>query len=127
MKGQLKASTPEEYIEQLTEPRKSEIAALDAMMRKAAPKARRFIQDGILAYGARILKYADGREVNWYQIGIASNENYISLYVGREGQKFKEALPKANIGKGCVRFKKLSDQDPAALKQLIRDSLKARA
>ncbi len=62
MKGQLKASTPEEYIEQLAEPRKSEIAALDAMMRKAAPKARRFIQDGILAYGSRAVaaRRADG-------------------------------------------------------------------
>jgi len=36
MKGQLKVKTPEEYIAQLAEPRKSDIAALDAMIREAA-------------------------------------------------------------------------------------------
>ena len=36
MKGQLKASTPEEYIAQLKEPRKSDIAALDTLVRKTA-------------------------------------------------------------------------------------------
>ena len=36
--------------------------------------------------------------------------------------RYKEALAKANIGKSCVRFKRLSDLDTAALKKLIRES-----
>jgi uncharacterized protein YdhG (YjbR/CyaY superfamily) len=91
MKGQLRASTPAEYLAQLEEPRKTEVAALDALIRKVAPKLEPFIHIGILAYG----------------------------------------LPKAKIGKGCVRFKRLGDLDPAALKKLIREgaaeSKKARA
>jgi len=36
MKGQLKVKTPAEYIARLKDPRKSEIAALDALIRKTA-------------------------------------------------------------------------------------------
>lgn len=112
MKGQLRASTPEEYIAQLDEPRKTEVAGLHALVRKTAPRLAPFIQIGILAYG---------REGAWFRIGIASNKNYISLYVGSRASRYKDALPKANIGKACVRFKKLGDLDQTALTKLIRE------
>ncbi len=130
VKGQLKVSTPAEYIAQLDEPRKSDVAALDALIRKTAPKLEPFIQMGMLAYGPYHYKYASGREGDWFRIGIASNKNYISLYVaactdkGYVAETYKKALPKASIGKSCVRFKRLSDLDPASLKKLIREGAK---
>ena len=125
MKGQLKASSPEEYLAQLEEPRRGEVAALDALIRKTAPHLKPFVQMGILAYGPYHFKYASGREGDWFQIGVASNKNAISLYICRTDaqgyipERYKAELPKANIGKSCVRFKRLSDLDPAALKRLI--------
>src|SRR6201995_4602030 len=104
MKGQLKAATPAEYIAQLEEPRKADVVALDAMIRKAAPKLEPFVHIGILAYGPYRYKYDSGREGDWFRIGVASNQNYISLYVS-SAEQFKEALPKAKVGKSCVRFK----------------------
>jgi len=133
MKGQLKVSTPSEYIAKLEEPRKSEVAALDALIRKTAPKLAPFVQSGILAYGACHYKYESGREVDWFRIGVASNKNYISLYVcagdhtGYIAERYKEALPKANIGRSCVRFKRLVDLDKAALKKMIREGAQAAA
>ena len=127
MKGQLKASTPAEYLAQLDEPRKSEVAALDALIRKTAPKLTPFIHIGILAYGPWHYKYASGREGDGFRIGVASNQNYISLYVCAEDEKgsvaerHRAALPKAKIGRSCVRFKRLSDLDQAALVKLIRE------
>ena len=127
MKGQLKASTPAEYLAQLDEPRKSEVAALDALIRKTAPKLVPFIHIGILAYGPWHYKYASGREGDGFRIGVASNQNYISLYIcaGDEkdyvAERHKAALPKAKIGRSCVRFKRLSDLDQTALVKLIRD------
>jgi hypothetical protein len=123
MKGQLKVSTPAQYIAKLKEPRKTEVAALDRLIRRAA-KLKPFIQAGMLAYGHSRLKYADGREVDWFRIGVASNAAYISLYVSGAA-RHKKALPKANIGKCCVRFKRLSDLDQAALKNMIRESARA--
>lgn len=127
MKGQLKASTPAEYLAKLDEPRKSEVVALHALIRKTAPKLAPFVHGGILAYGPWHYKYASGREGDWFRIGVASNKNYISLYIcaatekGYVAERYKEALPKANIGRSCVRFKRLSDLDLAALKKMIRE------
>jgi hypothetical protein len=127
MKGQLNVPTPAEYIAKLNEPRKSEIATLDRIIRKLAPKLAPFIRAGMLAYGPWHYKYDSGREGDWFRIGLASNKNYISLYIlATDGktyvtEKFKKALPKANIGKSCVRFKRLSDLDEAALEKLIRE------
>ncbi len=127
MKGQLNVSTPAEYIAKLEEPRKSEVAALDALIRKTAPKLERFIQMGILAYGRWQIKYAGGRIGEWMRIGVASNANYISLYTcGGAGKRHKKDLRKAKIGGGCVRFKRLSDLDQKALQRMILDCAKAK-
>ena len=130
MKGQLKVGTPAEYLAKLDEPRKSEVAALHKMIRKLAPKLAPFIHFGMLAYGPWHFKYESGREGDWFRIGLASNKNYISLYIcAMDGktyvaEKFKKQLPKANVGKSCVRFKRLSDLDQTALAKLIREGAK---
>ena len=131
MKGQLKVSTLAEYIAALDEPRRGEVAALDALIRKSAPKLKPFIYMGMLGYGPYHYKYASGREGDSCRIGVASNENYISLYIcltdanGYIPERYKQALPKAKIGKSCVRFKRLSDLDPNALKHMIREGAQA--
>ena len=130
MKGQLKVGTPAEYLAKLDEPRKSEVAALHKMIRKLAPKLAPFIHSGMLAYGPWHFKYESGREGDWFRIGLASNKNYISLYIcAMDGktyvaEKFKKQLPKANVGKSCVRFERLSDLDQTALAKLIREGAK---
>lgn len=127
MKGQLIVSTPAEYIAKVDEARKADVAALDALIRKLAPKLEPFVHIGILAYGRTHYRYANGREGEWFRIGVANNKNYISLYVcarddrGYVPERYKKVLPKAKIGKSCVRLKRLSDLDPEALKKLIRE------
>jgi len=130
MKGQLKASTPAEYIAQLEEPRKSDVAALDRLIRKLASGLEPFIHSGMLAYGPWHYKYESGREGDGFRMGVASNKNYISLYIscGEDiAGRYKKALPKATIGRACVRFKRLADLDPAALEKMIREAARAAA
>jgi hypothetical protein len=129
MKGQNPAAKdPEDYIAQLEEPRRAEIAALDRLIRKAVPKLKPFLLKGMLAYGPFRYKSASGREGDWFRIGVASNKSYISLYAcgaddrGYVAERYKKRLPRANIGKSCVRFKKLGDLDEAALKELLRET-----
>jgi hypothetical protein len=133
VKGQLKVATSKEYLAKLKEPRKSDVRALDELIRKTAPELEPFIQIGMLAYGHMKYKYPNGREMDWFRIGLASNASYISLYVsaadgkGYLAERFKKTLPKANIGKCCVRFKRLSDLDQAVLAKLIREGVAAPA
>ena len=107
------------------------MSALDALIRKTAPRLEPFVHSGMLAYGRWHYKYDSGREGDWFRIGVASNKNYISLYIsagdkcGYIAEQYKEALPKANVGKACVRFKRLSDLDLGVVKKMIRHGVRA--
>jgi hypothetical protein len=130
MAGSLNVSTPEAYIDKLAEPRRSEVAGLHRLIRKTVPKLEPFISSGVLAYGSFHYRSASGREGDWFRIGVASNKNYISLYAcaadakGYVAERYRERLPKANIGKSCVRFKRLADLDLVALRALLRETAK---
>jgi len=62
-----------------------------------------------------------------------ANQKYISLYIcsaddeGYIAERYKKALPKASIGRSCVRFKRLADLDQAALKKMILEGAQALA
>ena len=128
MKGQLDVRTPDEYIAAVDDKRRPDIVALDALIRQHAPKLERVIMDGMLGYGPFHYRYASGREGDACKLSIASNKSYISLYCfaadeeGYVAERYVDRLPKANIGKACVRFKKLADLDEKALVALIKET-----
>ncbi len=122
------ATTPDEYIEALEEPRRSQIRQLDQLIRETAPALEPHLQSGMLAYGRYHYRYASGREGDWFTVGLASQKRYISLYVtATEGgrylaEKYRDRLPRADIGRSCVRFRKPEDVDLEALRALIREA-----
>lgn len=117
------ATTPEEYIAELEEPRRTDIGRLHARIRDVAPSLEPHIDRGMLAYGHYTYRYNTGRSGEWFVLGIASNKQYISLYASPEGvEQYADELPKANLGKGCIRFKRLDDLDPAVVDEVIRTS-----
>lgn len=120
------ATTPEEYIGALDEPRRSQVRRLHELIRATVAQLEPHIQSGMLAYGTYHYRYASGREGDWFPIGLASNKRYISLYItaadrqhGYLAESYRERLPKADIGKSCVRIKRLEDVDLDALAELI--------
>jgi hypothetical protein len=130
VKGSSTATTADEYIASLEEPRKSEIQRLDRIIREVAPELEPGFGSGMLGYGLFHYEYATGREGDAYKIGLSSRKDYISLYClatnagGYVAEQYKERLPKASIGKSCVRFKRVDDLDEAALRELIATTAK---
>ena len=130
MKSSSKATTRREYFAALTPERRAELTALDQLIRKTVPKLKPYFHAGMLAYGPAHFTYASGREVDWFKIGLASNAKYISLYAcaadarGYVAERYKKRLPKANIGRSCVRFKRLDELDRAALVALLKETEK---
>ena len=128
---QPKATTVKEYIDSLEEPRKSEIKALHQLIRKSAPTLKPVVLSGMLGYGKYHYKYPSGREGDTATVSLASQKNYISLYAFAivDGQyvaeKYRARLPKASIGKSCIRFKKLEAVDLGVLAELLQDCEKA--
>lgn len=119
------ARTVDEYVDALAEPRRGEMKKLHEMIVGIAPNLEVKLWGAIIGYGSYHYKYASGREGDWFVIGLASQKNYISLYVcasdDREylAEKYRDKLPKASIGKSCVRFKRLADVDMNVVNELI--------
>lgn len=130
MKGDRRAKTPSAYIDSAPEPRRADLKALHALVRKAAPKLKPSMQFGMIGYGTYHYKYASGREGDWPLVALASQKGYISLYVcamdgGRYvAEGYKARLPKASIGKSCVRFKRLADVDGKVLSEMVARAAK---
>lgn len=52
MHGQMDVGSPQEYIDGLDEPRRSQIAQIDSLIRETAPQLTPHIRGGVLAYGS---------------------------------------------------------------------------
>lgn len=112
---------PEAWLAVLDDVRRPQLMALDARIRALAPDLPRYVDHGFLSYGRYTYRYASGREGEWMCLALASNKQYISMYVSPTPlEPFAARLPKADLGKGCVRFKRLEDLDEAVLDEVIR-------
>lgn len=129
MEGQMDVSSPQEYIEALDEPRRSQIVEMDALIREAAPGLTPHVGAGMLAYGSYHYRSKSGREGEWFVLGLASNKQAISLYVtAGDGEhylveRYADRLGTVNVGKSCIRFKRVDDLDRDAVVELIQEAV----
>lgn len=123
------AKTPEEYIEKIEEPRKSDFIKIFELIKKTLPKDKPYIVSGMIGFRSYHYKPKSGREGDWPIIALASQKNYISVYVcgTKDGKYVAEThtkdFPKASIGKSCIRFKKSEDIDLKLLEKVIKEGL----
>lgn len=123
------AETPEAYIAGLEEPRRSQIQALYDRIVQTVPDQTPHMMSGMIAFGTYQYKYASGREGDWAPVALASNKNYISVYIsaadsdGYVAERYKARLPKASIGKSCIRFKRPHDIDLHELMECVREGV----
>lgn len=82
----------------------------------------------IIGFGRYHYKYASGHEGDAAPIGFSPRKAQISIYLSQpEDEKRAEKLSrlgKHKMGKGCLYIKKVSDVDPAVLKELVQDSVR---
>ena len=119
------ATTPEAYIAHLPEARKTAITKLNNLIIKHMPKGLEAgMGYGMLAYYVPKSTYPDGYHCKPFPplpfINLASQKNFIALYhSGMYANKdlydwFVTEYPKhcnykLDMGKSCVRFKKMDD------------------
>ena len=109
--------------------RTRDLSRLDRLIRSILPDLEVHETDGMVGYGPFHYRYASGREGDAYRVSVASRKTGISLYVlalTEDGEYLAESradrFPKANVGKSCVRFKRLDDLDQAALRELLAEA-----
>jgi hypothetical protein len=104
---------------------------LHKLITRTAPKLKPKLWGGMIGYGQFHYRYATGREGDWFVVGLMARKDGISFYSclsdGKQyiAEKYKKELPKADIGKSCIRFKRLADVDPRVLAKIIRENVAA--
>lgn len=120
------ATDDKEYIEMLEPGRKAQIEQLDKLIKETVPSLKRHFAYNMLGYGSFKYKNYKKEMIDWPIVALASQKNYISLYVcaldGGEyiAEKYKEELGKVSVGKSCIRFKKLEDLNVVVLKKVLK-------
>jgi hypothetical protein len=132
---QYEATSPEDYIRQLPENRKAPITRLNNIIKKYMPKGLEAgMGYGMLAYYVPKSIYPAGYHCKPFPplpfMNLASQKNFIALYhSGMYAKKelydwFVAEYPKhckykLDMGKSCVRFKKIDDIPYDLIEELL--------
>lgn len=124
------AKTVDEYIALLADERKRIILSIDALIQETVPGLQKHFAYNMIGYGTFPYKNYKKELIEWPIIALASQQNYISVYICalEDGQyvakKYKSKLGKVSVGKSCIRFKKLEDVDMVTLRKVLKIAAK---
>ncbi|MDB5130206.1 DUF1801 domain-containing protein [Mucilaginibacter sp.] len=131
-----------EYIASQPEPKRTDMQELHTFILQVLPECKLWFLDGKnsenktvsnpnIGYGSYIIKYADGKTREFYQIGMSANTTGISVYVlGIEdktylAQAYGKQIGKASVSGYCIKFKSLKDINMDIFEAAIRYGVKA--
>src|SRR6188472_215715 len=109
VQGQIK-----DYIASQPEPKRSDMQELHRVILKVKPASKLWFLDGKnsenktvsnpnIGYGHYTIKYADGTDKEFYQIGLSANATGISVYVmGLEDKTYLAKTFGKTVGKASV-------------------------
>lgn len=125
-----KATNVKDYLDSLPEERKKPILFLHNFIQKISPKLKSHFAYNMLGYGSFSYKNYKKEMIDWPIIALASQKNYISIYICaiEKGEylaeKYKGKLGKVSVGKSCIRFKKLENLNLPELKKILQKAAK---
>jgi Domain of unknown function (DU1801) len=125
------AKSPDTYLDELPDDRREVVSALRKLIRKNLPKGYdETVNWGMLSYEIPLDRYPEtynGQPLGY--VALAAQKNNYALYLTTaytdpvQGEALREAFAKAgkkmDMGKSCLRFKKLEDLPLDALGKFI--------
>jgi uncharacterized protein YdhG (YjbR/CyaY superfamily) len=126
-----RAATVEQYLAELPEERRAVVAAVrDVVLRNLPEGYAEAMAFGMIGYAVPLARYPDtynGQPLAY--AAIAAQKNYYALYLmgpygdPRQEKALRDAFAaagkKLDMGKSCIRFKKLDDLPLEALGRII--------
>ena len=126
------------YMASQAEPKRSQLQELHLRILQALPGCKLWFEDGkdsenrtvsnpTIGYGSYMIKYANGKTREFFQIGLSANKTGISVYIlgikdkNYLAQTYGKQLGKASVTGYCIKFKTLKDIDTNILEAAIRD------
>ena len=107
------AKTVDEYIDSLNGERKDIIINLREFIQKLIPDAKES-----MSYKMPTYSFGDS------YVAFTSQKHHISFYIHRTDilKKYKNELGKIDLGKSCVRFKKMEDINFNVLEKIVKEA-----
>jgi len=120
------AKSAKAYFDALPPERRVPMRTLDALIRKAVPSWKPNFIYNMPGYGSFKYRSYTGKIMDWPVVAIASQKQYMSVYVcavmdGKYlAESHKRELGKVDVGRSCIRFRKLEDVNLPALVRVIK-------
>ena len=117
----------DKFLSTLDESKKEDTKRVIQLMTDATKEEPKMWGSSIVGFGKENLKYASGRELEWFKIGVSPRKANITLYGLMKAvlnePEILEKLGKNTTGKGCIYIKRLSDINSEVLEDLIKKSV----
>ena len=127
------AATPDEYLAELPPERRAVIAAVRDVIRRNLPAGYQETMNwGMLSYEVPLERYPvtyNGRPLSY--AGLAAQKSHYALYLmgmlqpdaeGSLREQFERAGKKLDMGRSCIRFRKLDDLPLDVIGRVIASS-----
>ena len=130
----------EKYLESLPETKRNDMLNIQQIILNIMPDCKIWFLDGKndagktisnpnIGYGSYLIKYADGKTREFYQIGLSGNKTGISVYILGIADKnylkdnYAQKLGKASVTGYCIKFKTLLEINIDVLEDAIRNGV----
>lgn len=128
LKTKVTAVSPTDFIKKaVTGDQQKDCLTILKMMEKVSGDKPKMWGTSIIGFGDVHLKYATGRELDWFKIGFSPRKANLTLY-GLSLQEGKnpllKKLGKFKTGKGCLYVNSLEDIDAKVLEEMMKNSVK---
>ncbi len=120
------ATTIQEYIDALEPTRRDQIIKLHEFIQQTVPSLRPHFASNMIGYGSFKYRNYKGEIIDWPTVAVASQKNYISIYVCSivDGAYVAELNAKklgaVQVGKSCIRFKQIENLHLKELADVLR-------
>jgi hypothetical protein len=126
---------PDAFIDSLSDDVREDVGKLDEIISDQFGEESRVMWEGklwggtdqqIIGYGEFSYTNSRGENVEWFAVGLASQKNYISVYVNavEDGaylvQEFKDRLGQVKVGSASLSFPSLASLELDVFGELIR-------
>jgi hypothetical protein len=126
LKTQKTDASVDEFIASVENPeRRRDAEKVLAMYKRVTGEEPKMWGPAIIGFGDGLLKYPDGREIDWMTAAFSPRKQNMTLYVICGSAKQPDLL--AKLGKhttsvSCLYIKRLSDVDENVLEAVVKDA-----
>jgi hypothetical protein len=129
MAAEASVNSVEEYLAAVPDARKPIIDFMHDFIQQVVPGFEPHFAHNMLGYGE--YEYLDSRTKkpkSWPIVALANQKQYVSLYVCATKdnrylpEQYADSLGKVNVGKSCIRFKRIEDLNLDVLKKLLLET-----